>query len=152
MRLVMYYRIGGDNRLFCDWKKITEKDKILRVVIDFVRSLKGWEHCIFCGFIRYGQNIGDESKAFFFQDIDDEKEGSKRMNLNVRFYVDLEHQETTTREEFCMVIERLYPELPHHMRKLFTDFAMDPETTDIDLDEVMNTIMTTLPRETCSQV
>jgi len=152
MRLVMYYSIHGDDRLFCEWKRITEEDKTLRVVIDFVKSLKGWEHCILCGFMKYGLNInkGDKAKAFFLQSIND-AEKTERKNMTVTFYVDLEHKETTTREEFCTLIERLYPELPHHIRKLFTDFAMNPETIDTELDELMNTLMTTLIPEACSQ-
>ena len=72
--------------------------------------------------------------------------------MTVRFYIDLEHRETTTREEFCTLIERLYAEEPPHIRKLFTDFAMNAETTDTDLDQVMNTLMTTMMPEDCSQV
>ena len=49
------------------------------------------------------------------------------------------------------MIERLYAEQPHHLRKLFTDFAMNPETIDTELDELMNTLMTTLIPEACSQ-
>ena len=44
MRLVMYYSIHGDDRLFCEWKRITEQDKSLRVVIDFVKSQIGRAH------------------------------------------------------------------------------------------------------------
>ena len=143
MRLVMYYSIHGDGRLFCEWKRITEQDKSLRVVIDFVRTLKGWEHCILCGFMKYGQNKGDQAKAFFLQSIKDAEE-SERKNMDVTFYIDLEHKETTTREEFCTLIERLYAEQPHHLRKLFTDFAMNAKTTDTDLDQIMNTLMSTL--------
>jgi hypothetical protein len=141
MRFVMYYEISGDDRVFCEWKKITEKDKTLRVVIDFVKSLKGWEHCILCGFIKHGPEISDKINAYFLQSIDDKKEDSKRKRMTVTFYVDLEHQETTTREEFCTVIDTILSDIPEHTRKLFKDFAMDPETTDLVMDELMDTIM-----------
>lgn len=141
MRLVIYYEISGDDRVFCEWKKITEKDKTLRVVIDFVKSLRGWERCILCGFIKYGQTRSDKVAAYFLQSINDEKEDSKRKDMTVRFYVDLEHQETTTREEFCTVIDTILSDIPDHTRKLFKDFAMDPETTDLVMDELMDTIM-----------
>ncbi len=153
MRLVMYYSMENDNKTYCEWKRITKEDETLKIVIDFVRTLNGWEHCIFCGFIKYGMNIdkGDEAKAFFLQSIKDAEE-SERITMNVTFHIDLEHKETTTREEFCTLIERLYAEEPPHIRKLFTDFAMDPETSDADLEQVMNTLMTTLMPEDCSQV
>lgn len=63
----MYYGTGHNADSFCEWKRITEQDKTLRVVIDFVRTLKGWEHCILCGFMKFGQNKGDQAKAFFYK-------------------------------------------------------------------------------------
>lgn len=139
MRLVIIYEISGDKRLCYEWKKITEKDKILGVVIRFVKSLKGWERCILCGFIKYGQKRGDKAEAYFLQSINDEKNDEARKHMAVTFYAKAE--ETTTREEFCEAVDILLKDANDHIRKFFKDFAMNPETSDTDLDEVMNTML-----------
>ena len=139
MRLVMIYEIDGDERLFYEWKRVDERDKTLRIVIDFVKSLRGWEYCILCGFMKYGQKRTDKAKAFFLQSINDEKNDSERKHMTVKFYAS--EEETTTREEFCEAVDVLLKDTSDHIRKFFKDFAMNPETSDTDLDEVMHTML-----------
>lgn len=139
MRLVIIYEIDDDERLFYEWKRVNEKDKTLRIVIDFVKSLSGWERCILCGFIKYGYKRSDKTKVFFLQSINDEKNDSERKHMTVKFYVS--EKETTTREEFCEAVDVLLKNTSNHIRKYFKDFAMNPETSDADLDEVMNTML-----------
>jgi hypothetical protein len=126
-RLVVFYRIDGDERLYCAWKRINIGASAAKEIIKIIKGLPGWENSqLYC--------IG-KGEAYF-------RKGSRRdgsyKRLSAHYYVGHENETTITREEFCKAVDAIYKDAPVHARQVFKDFGMDPETTDSDIHEIMD--------------
>ncbi len=148
MKLVMYYMISGDDRLFCEWKRVRGNEKFARIVCDFVKGLPCWQNSLFYGFEKLSPE-GNVVKAFNAHFIQNASEtDSKKMIVKCQVE---EGEDIIEREEFCKAVDVLLKDAPAHARKLFENtrkffknFANDPETTDCEIQIVMDMMLARL--------
>lgn len=56
-----------------------------------------------------------------------------------------------TREDFCKTVDSLLDCAPVNVRDFFKDFANDPETTNDDIQEIMDCMLNKIDEDTIAQ-
>lgn len=66
-------------------------------------------------------------------------------------YCPAEGKVAITREGFCKTVDSLLDCAPVHVRDFFKDFANDPETTNDDIQEIMDCMLNKIDEDTIAQ-
>ncbi len=139
---MIFYEIIGDSRLFCEWKRVKGNEKFSRIVCDFIKKLPGWQNSFPYAFKRLSSK-DDPVKWFniYFIQGGDISPGIERKRIAAQCHVAEYEGETMEREEFCKAVDGIFKNQQLHIRQFFKDFARDPETTDAEVNDIMNLIL-----------
>ena len=107
MKLMIFYQHSDSKGLSYRCRDIARQDDSVRVVDDYIRSLRRWKNSICTSLTKDSDMSASSFVATYRQSKKDVKDAHKRKKIRVEFHVRDDKQMMISREAFCLFIDTL---------------------------------------------